>query len=63
MRSPSTRTPPCATSLSASEVLATRPACGLHLPALQQVELLIGAAELDIGFENDRFVALHDRTD
>ena len=31
------------------------------MPADQQVELLVGAAELDVGLERDRVVALHQR--
>jgi hypothetical protein len=33
----------------------------LQLPADQQVELLVGAAEFDVGLQGDRVVALHQR--
>ena len=37
------------------------PCYSLQLPADQQVELLVGAAELDVGLQRDRVVALHQR--
>ena len=32
-----------------------------HVPAGQEVEALVGAADLDVGFNRDRVVGLHDR--
>ena len=36
---------------------------GLHVAAEQQVELLVGAAELDVGLDRDRVVALEHRVE
>ena len=43
------------------DALRLLPVASLQLAADQQVELLVGAAQLDVGLERDRVVALHQR--